>query len=119
VLKSSATEFLLKAIQTVMAGGHWVSRERVVNLVQYLRNLIQSSSEEARQRKYGLTPRELEIVSAVVLGYSNREIAAQLNISQHTVKHHLGNIFDKTSVSTRLELALFAVNHSVPLPSIF
>jgi two-component system nitrate/nitrite response regulator NarL len=118
VLKSSASEFLLKAIQTVMSGGYWVGRERVANLVLYLRNLIQSSSEEVRQRRYGLTARELEIVSAVVVGYSNKEIAAHFKISQDTVKHHLSNIFDKTGVSTRLQLALFAVNHSVPLPGI-
>jgi two-component system, NarL family, nitrate/nitrite response regulator NarL len=118
VLKSSATEFLLKAIRTVMAGGYWVGRERVANLVQYLRNLIQSSSEEARQRRYGLTARELEIVSAVVVGYSNKEIAAHFKISQDTVKHHLSNIFDKTGVSNRLQLAMFAVNHSVPLPGL-
>ena len=115
VLKDSATEFLLKAIQTVMAGGYWVGRERVTNLVQYLRNLIQRSGEEARYKRYGLTARELEIVSAVVMGYSNKEIAALFQISQDTVKHHLSNIFDKTGVSTRVELALFAVNHMVPL----
>ena len=115
VLKDYATEFLLKAIQTVMAGGYWVGRERVANLVQYLRNLIQKSGEEARHRRYGLTARELEIVSAVVMGYSNKEIAEHFKISQDTVKHHLSNIFDKTGVSTRVELALFAVNHSVPL----
>jgi DNA-binding NarL/FixJ family response regulator len=115
VLKDSATEFLLKAIQTVMAGGYWVGRERVANLVQYLRILIQSSGEEARHRRYGLTERELEIVSAVVMGYSNKEIAAHFKISQDTVKHHLSNIFDKTGVSTRVALALFAVNHIVPL----
>jgi two-component system, NarL family, nitrate/nitrite response regulator NarL len=115
VLKDSPTEFLLKAIQTVMAGGYWVGREKVANLVQYLRNLIQSSGEEVRRRKYGLTPRELEIVSAVVAGYTNKEIAAHLKISQDTVKHHLSNIFDKTGVSTRVELALLAVNHKMPL----
>jgi two-component system, NarL family, nitrate/nitrite response regulator NarL len=98
-----------------MAGGYWVGRERVANLVQYLRNLIQSSGEEARQRRYGLTARELEIVSAVVVGYSNKEIAAHLKISQDTVKHHLSNIFDKTGVSTKVELAVFAVSHNVPL----
>jgi two-component system nitrate/nitrite response regulator NarL len=115
VLKDSATEFLLKAIQTAMAGGYWVGRERVANLVQYLRNLIQNTGEETRQRRYGLTARELQIVSAVVSGYSNKEIAARFKISQDTVKHHLSNIFDKTGVSTRVELALFAVNHIVPL----
>ena len=118
VLKDSATQLLLKAIHTVMAGEYWVGRESVSNLVQYLRTLMQSSSDEARQRKFGLTPRELEIVSAVVAGYSNKEIAEYFKISEDTVKHHLSNIFDKLGVSTRLELALFAVNQALPLKSI-
>lgn len=118
VLKDSATQLLLKAIHTVMSGEYWVGRESVSNLVQYLRTLVQSSSDEARQRKFGLTPRELEIVAAVVAGYSNREIAEYFKISEDTVKHHLSNIFDKLGVSTRLELALFAVNQSLPLKSI-
>jgi two-component system nitrate/nitrite response regulator NarL len=118
VLKDSATQLLLKSIHTVMAGEYWVGRESVSNLVQYLRNLVQSSGEESRQRKFGLTPRELEIVSAVVAGYANKEIAEHFKISEDTVKHHLSNIFDKLGVSTRLELALFAVNQSLPLKTI-
>jgi DNA-binding NarL/FixJ family response regulator len=118
VLKDSATQLLLKSIYTVMSGEYWVGRESVSNLVQYLRTLVQSSGEEARQKKFGLTPRELEIVSAVVTGYSNKEIAEYFKISEDTVKHHLSNIFDKLGVSTRLELALFAVNQALPLKSI-
>jgi two-component system nitrate/nitrite response regulator NarL len=118
VMKDSATQLLLKSIDTVMAGEYWVGRESVSNLVQYLRNLVQSSGEEARQKKFGLTPRELEIVSAVVAGYANKEIAEYFKISEDTVKHHLSNIFDKLGVSTRLELALFAVNQSLPLKTI-
>jgi two-component system, NarL family, nitrate/nitrite response regulator NarL len=118
VLKDSATQLLLKSIHTVMSGEYWVGRESVSNLVQYLRNLVQSSGEEAKQKKFGLTPRELEIVSAVVAGYSNREIAEYFKISEDTVKHHLSNIFDKLGVSTRLELALFAVNQALPIKTI-
>ncbi|MFZ0136052.1 MAG: response regulator transcription factor [Candidatus Sulfotelmatobacter sp.] len=118
VLKDSATQLLLKAIHTVMSGEYWVGRESVSNLVQYLRTLVQSSSDEARQKKFGLTPREIEIVSTVVAGYSNKEIAEYFKISEDTVKHHLSNIFDKLGVSTRLELALFAVNQSLPLKNI-
>jgi two-component system, NarL family, nitrate/nitrite response regulator NarL len=118
VLKDSATQLLMKAIQTVMLGEYWVGRESVSNLVQYLRTLVQSSSDEARQKTFGLTSRELEIVSAVVAAYSNKEIAEYFKIAEDTVKHHLGNIFDKLGVSTRLELALFAVNHSLPLKKI-
>ena len=60
----------------------------------------------------------LEIVSAVVAGFANKEIAGHFKISEDTVKHHLSNIFDKLGVSTRLELALFAVNQSLPLIAI-
>jgi two-component system, NarL family, nitrate/nitrite response regulator NarL len=118
VLKDSATQLLLKSIQAVMSGEYWVGRESVSNLVQYLRNLVQSSGEEAKQKKFGLTPRELEIVSAVVAGYANKEIAEYFKISEDTVKHHLSNIFDKLGVSTRLELALFAVNQNLPIKTI-
>lgn len=51
------------------------------------------------------------MVSAVVDGYSNKEIGQHCHIEENTVKRHLSNIFDKLGVSTRLELALFAVNH--------
>src|SRR6201993_450758 len=118
VLKDSATQLLLKSIHTVMMGEYWVGREAVSNLVQYLRMQMQASHEESRQKKFGLTPRELEIVSAVVAGFSNKEIAEYFKISEDTVKHHLSNIFDKLGVSTRLELALFAVNQALPLKPI-
>ena len=118
VLKDSATQLLIKSIYTVMAGEYWVGRDSVSNLVQYLHGLMQSAGDTAKQRKFGLTPRELEIISTVVAGYSNKEIAEYFKIAEDTVKHHLSNIFDKLGVSTRLELALFAVNQSLPLKSI-
>src|ERR1700756_5835843 len=118
VLKDSATQLLLKSIHTVMTGEYWVGRESVSNLVQYLRTQMQASNEESRQKKFGLIPRELEIVSAVVAGDGKKEIAEYFKISEDTVKHHLSNIFDKLGVSTRLELALFAVNQALPLKSI-
>lgn len=118
VLKDSATQILLKSIRAVMNGEYWVGRESVSNLVQYLRGLVGTSSNAARQKRYGLTPRELEIVSAVVAGYANKEIAEHFKISEDTVKHHMSNIFDKVGVSTRLELALFAVNQALPFKPI-
>jgi DNA-binding NarL/FixJ family response regulator len=120
VLKDSGTQVLLKAIQTVIAGEYWVGREPVSNLLQFLRTLMQSIHDEARRppETFGLTPRELEMVSAVVAGYPNKEIARYFKICEYTVKHHLFNIFDKLGVSTRLELALFAVNQRLPLKPI-
>lgn len=60
-----------------------------------------------------LTPREAQIVSAVVAACSNKDIAAQFAITETTVKHHLSNIFDKLGVSSRLELAMFAQHHGL------
>ena len=115
VMKDSASQMLMKAIRAVMSGEYWVGREVVSNLMLYLRNIMQQETQAAKQRKFGLTPRELEIVSAVVAGFANKEIAEHFKISEDTVKHHLSNIFDKLGVSTRLELALFAVNQALPL----
>ena len=67
--------------------------------------------EDPSKRRYGLTPSEMEVISAIVAGYTNKDIAQKFAISEQTVKHHLTNIFDKVGVSNRLELALFAVNH--------
>src|SRR5438552_16342942 len=118
VLKDSATQILLKSIRAVMSGEDWVGRESVSNLVQYLRNLVESSNTHWRQKKYGLTPRELEIISAVVAGYANKEIAQHLQLSDATFKHTLSNISDSVGLSPRLELALFAVNQSLPFKPI-
>jgi RNA polymerase sigma factor (sigma-70 family) len=60
------------------------------------------------ENKQELSPREQQVVSALVAGYTNKQIAKQLKISESTVKHHLSKIFDKLGVSTRLELALLA-----------
>jgi two-component system, NarL family, nitrate/nitrite response regulator NarL len=118
VMKDSATQVLLKAIDAVLNGQYWVNLQSVSNLLAYLKAMTESSVQDEKKRKFGLTPRELEIVSAVVAGLANKEIAAYFKISEDTVKHHLSNIFDKLGVSTRLELALFAVNQGLPLINI-
>jgi two-component system nitrate/nitrite response regulator NarL len=113
VLKESATELLLKSIHCVMGGQFWLGRESLSDLVRILRDLRAIPEPGEGTRPYNLTPRELEIVSAIVNGYTNRDIAEELKIAEQTVKHHLSNIFDKLGVSNRLELALFAVNHQI------
>lgn len=112
VMKDSATELLLKCIQVVVAGQYWLGRESVSDLVQMLRDGGSPvPGGTANGKKFGLTRRELEIMSTIVAGYTNKEIARKFSLSEDTVKHHLTNIFDKLGVSSRLELALFAINH--------
>jgi len=111
ILKESTTQRLFDSIRCVMAGQYWVGRESVSDLVRALRSVSTPGEAGARARDFGLTRREVEIVTLVVAGYSNPDIAQRCSISEQTVKHHISNIFDKLGVSNRLELALFAVNH--------
>jgi DNA-binding NarL/FixJ family response regulator len=113
VMKDAATQILFKSIRTVMDGQYWVGRAGVTNLVQTLRKMMAANTEQANKKTFGLTKRELEVIGAIVAGYSNKDIAREFKISEDTVKHHLTNIFDKVGVSSRLELALFAVNHKL------
>jgi DNA-binding NarL/FixJ family response regulator len=109
VLKDSATHLLFKCVRAVMAGEFWVEREMVAHLIGHLRRVPPKPHPSAA--KFGLTPRELQVITTVVAGLSNKAMAERLSISEDTVKHHLSNIFDKLGVSSRLELALFAINH--------
>jgi len=98
VLKSSPPEMRLKSIRSVHEGQFWVGSEPVSSWAKP----GQSTSG------FGLTSREVEIISAIKKGSSNREIAGQLAISEETVKRHLSNIYGKLGVSSRLELAVLA-----------
>jgi DNA-binding NarL/FixJ family response regulator len=115
VLKDALADHLKTAIRTVAGGDYWIGGKRVVNLVSALHDLMQQAAVPVR-KTYGLTPRELEVVGCIVEGCSNRDIAKQFTLSEETVKRHLSNIFDKTGVSTRLELALFAIAHHLVEP---
>lgn len=58
-----------------------------------------------------LTVRERQLVAAVIDGCTNREIAKRFGVSEQTVKNQLSVLFQKIGVSSRLELAMYAVRH--------
>ena len=113
VLKDAVAGDLGQALRAVVQGDYWIGGERVVNLLKALHELMAQAAAVPERKTYGLTPRELEVVTCIVEGCSNRDIATQFSISEETVKRHLSNVFDKTGVSTRLELALFAIAHKL------
>jgi HD-GYP domain-containing protein (c-di-GMP phosphodiesterase class II) len=69
----------------------------------------------SRQRQWpgGLTSREVELLRLLAGGLSRREVATQLYLSEHTVRHHLEHIYDKIGVRTRVAATLFAVEHDL------
>jgi DNA-binding NarL/FixJ family response regulator len=99
---------LFDSIRSVMAGRFWLDREEASGAVPGLRKL---EAERRRTKAFGLTRRELEILRAVVAGYTNKEIAERSSLSENTVKSHLTHIFNKSGASNRVELALFAAHH--------
>jgi two-component system nitrate/nitrite response regulator NarL len=113
VLKDAVAGDLSQALRAVLSGDYWIGGQRVANLISALHELMQKAAKQPDRRTFGLTPRELDVVGCIVEGCSNKDIAKQYTISEETVKRHLSNVFDKTGVSTRIELALFAINHKL------
>lgn len=64
-----------------------------------------------------LTHREKTIISCLLQGWRNREIAQHLSITEQTVKNHLRTVYDKVGVSDRLELVLYAIHQRMELPA--
>ena len=113
VLKHSALQVLLKSIRCVNEGQYWVGQEGVSDLIHALRRMKPSHSASGPGRNFGLSSREMEVIALIVAGYTNKDLARELGISENTAKHHLTNIFDKLGVSNRLELVLYAVDHGL------
>ncbi len=111
--KDSPADLVLKAIRCVNAGQHWVRRDKITDVLQSLGKETSPWINGPLGRNLHVTSREIQIISAILRGGSNKDIANQLDLSEDTVKHHLTHIFDKLGVCTRLELALFAMDYDV------
>ncbi len=99
VLKTSDPGLLLDCVDAVVAGQHWIDPE------------IAERTRQAQERAASappLTRRERELIELVRQGLRNRDIAAELGVTEGTVKVYLHAIFDKLNVENRTELALRA-----------
>ena len=77
------------------------------------RDRISHDSSLRRGVTRGLSAREVEVLRLVAAGRTNRQIAASLVISEHTVARHLQNIFAKLGVSSRAAATAFAFEHDL------
>jgi len=111
----AGTQSLIQGIRAVASGDYWMDSQTIAELIDYLRSSTQKP-DPATSNGFKLTPREMEIVTELVDGRTNKEIARKFSISEQTVKHHLTNIFAKVGVANRLELALLAM-HQQPFVS--
>jgi DNA-binding NarL/FixJ family response regulator len=102
-------DVLCKCISRVHAGQIWASSaelERVMDALRRSSPLLLTSAQGTKL----LSKQESKIARLISEGMSNREIAAHLRLSGHTVKNYLFNIFDKLGISNRVELALYVAS---------
>ena len=99
VLKTSDPALLLQCMETVRKGEHCMDPEIAERTRQ---------AKDRAARAPSLTPRERELIDLVRQGLRNRDIAAQLGVTEGTVKVYLHAIFDKLGVDNRTELAMRA-----------
>ena len=78
-----------------------------------LEHLASSFGRKVTDKKFRMTPKEIEILELLVKGESNKEIADALHISENTIKIHLRNIMEKLHLQNRLQIAVYAVRHGL------
>jgi two-component system nitrate/nitrite response regulator NarL len=100
--QGSKGEFI-QCVERVRDGYIWVGREETGFLLEALRS-IPSIAPLKEGNLSGLTSRELEVVRSAARGRTNKAIASELGLSEHTVKNYLFRAFDKLGVSSRVEL---------------
>ena len=117
-IEAGATGYLLKdvdpqdlhrAIQAVHRGETQLHPDITKKLI----DRVTEPQKEASSNPGNLTPRELEVLTLIAQGQSNREIAGTLTISEKTVKTHVGNILSKLHLSDRTQAAIYAYKHGL------
>lgn len=107
LLKNIDADELIKALHKAREGESVVSPAMTSKLVQQFRR------GEVPNNKVHLTPREQEILTSIARGGSNKEIARQFDITESTVKIHVQNILKKLELSSRVQAAIYALEHGL------
>lgn len=110
--RHDSLETLSKCIKRVYQGQIWANSQQMGLVVEALSG-SHGHSTDFGQAVQHLSKREMEVVTCVAQGLTNREIARQLALSEHTVKNYLFRVYDKLGVSSRVELLFMTLNNTV------
>lgn len=113
LLKNINAEFLIESIKKAAEGDNVFSPEMTARLVQ---SLINPGTPAVAGALDSLTQRELEILGHLAAGRSNKVIARKLDLAESTIKVHVQNILRKLELTSRVQAAVYAVQHNVPQP---
>lgn len=111
LLKNIETDFLLNAIRSAARGESVVSPQMTGKLMMGVRMGKEGVSQEDDKEK--LSPREKDIIALLAKGVSNKEMAHTLNVAESTVKIHVQNILKKLHLTSRVQAAVYAVEHGL------
>lgn len=112
--KRRSTE-LRKCIRCVSAGQIWARNQEILSVVRALQKPVTPHIANSQGLAL-LTRREEDVVALAVNGLTNRQVARELGLSEHTVKNYMFEIFEKLGISTRVELVLYTLNHRQDRP---
>jgi two-component system nitrate/nitrite response regulator NarL len=111
LLKNIETDFLLNAIRSAARGESVVSPQMTGKLMMSVRMGKEGVAQEDDREK--LSPREKDIIALLAKGVSNKEMAHTLNVAESTVKIHVQNILKKLHLTSRVQAAVYAVEHGL------
>ena len=111
LLKNIETDFLLNAIRSAARGESVVSPQMTGKLMMGVR--MGKDAVPGEDDKEKLSPREKEIIALLAKGVSNKEMAHTLNVAESTIKIHVQNILKKLHLTSRVQAAVYAVEHGL------
>ncbi len=112
LLKNIDTNFFIGAIRSVADGEAVMSPQMTAKLMQSVRAAPAAAAVPALDKER-LSPREREILAFLARGASNKEIARGLDLAESTVKIHMQNILKKLNLVSRVQAAVYAVEHGL------
>jgi DNA-binding NarL/FixJ family response regulator len=112
LLKDAPPAKITEAIREVQRGGALMQPQIAARVVEKFRNM-ERETEKTDPRLKSLTARERDIVKLIGEGKNNKEIAAELFITEGTVKNHISSILIKLDLRDRTQLAIFAVKNAL------
>lgn len=110
ISKMSASKVMLSALRIVLDGGVYVPPQLLQQAMAKLEPGSPQLQDKRSQRanKYGLTPRQSEVLQLMGAGHSNKDISKQLDLAEGTVKIHVAAIYQALHVGTRMDAVLVA-----------
>jgi DNA-binding NarL/FixJ family response regulator len=113
VVKTVADRDLVEAVRAAMRGERFLYPGAMTPLIE---EFLDRARRDLPMREDPLTPRETEVIKLVAEGYSNKQIAETLVISEKTVERHRANVMEKLGMRDRVALTRYAIRHGLIEP---